>query len=99
MASLTVVWWRDIPAQVIARAGRSTVKRELPSRFAEAIDMAAMRGGARSADAYLEDWRKSDPTPCGEDLAAEVDRTVAEMDAAYDHERLKALVANGGRGN
>jgi hypothetical protein len=99
MASLTVLWWRDIPAQVIARAGRSTVKRELPPRFAEAIDMAAMRGGAKSADAYLDDWRKGDPSECGDDLAAEVDRAVADFDAAYDRERLKALIENGGRGN
>ena len=27
MATLTIVYWRDIPAQVIAKAGRTTAKR------------------------------------------------------------------------
>ena len=51
MAQLTIIWWRDIPAQVVAKAGRSSAKRELPPRFQEAIDPAAMRGGARDTDA------------------------------------------------
>jgi len=28
-----VVYWRDIPAQVICKAGRTTAKRELDKRF------------------------------------------------------------------
>lgn len=45
MADLIVVYWKDIPAQVKVRRGRETLRRELSSRFAEAIDMAAMRSG------------------------------------------------------
>ena len=30
MGSLTIIYWRDIPSQVIAKAGRKTAKRELP---------------------------------------------------------------------
>ena len=59
MAQLTVIWWRDIPAQVIAKAGRANAKRELPQRFQDAIDRAAMRGGARETDAYLAEWRRA----------------------------------------
>ena len=29
MASLTIVYWRDIPSQVIVKSGRSAAKREL----------------------------------------------------------------------
>ncbi|TIT71617.1 MAG: hypothetical protein E5W56_21600, partial [Mesorhizobium sp.] len=43
MADLIVVYWRDIPAQVIVKKGRQNAKRELPLRFTEAIDMCAMR--------------------------------------------------------
>ncbi|TJW83977.1 MAG: hypothetical protein E5X43_21975, partial [Mesorhizobium sp.] len=43
MADLIVVYWRDIPAQVIVKKGRQNAKRELPLRFTEAIDMSAMR--------------------------------------------------------
>ena len=37
MAEVTIVYWRDIPAQVIAKHGRQSAKRELPARFAEAL--------------------------------------------------------------
>ena len=60
MARLTILYWRDIPSQVIVKAGRKTAKRELPERFIRAIDAAAMRSGAQSTDAYLADWRRAD---------------------------------------
>ena len=46
MAEKVVVYWRDIPAQVIVKAGRKTAKRQLPERFEQAIDRAAMRAEA-----------------------------------------------------
>lgn len=96
-AALIVIYWRDIPAQVTARLGRANAKRELPVRFQEAIDMAAMRGGARDTDAYLAEWRRGAPEPCEGDLDDAVDAAVARLDALYDAARLKALVDNGGR--
>ncbi|KPF43719.1 virulence factor [Rhizobium sp. G187] len=99
MADKIVVFWRDIPAQVIVKKGRANAKRELSLRFTEAIDMAAMRSGAAETDAYLADWRKADPVPVGDDLDAEADAAVAEIEAAYDKARLVALVHAGGRDN
>ena len=71
MAEKVVVYWRDIPAQVIVKAGRKTAKRQLPERFEQAIDRAAMRAKLTGTDAYLEQWRRADPVPCGDDLEAE----------------------------
>jgi hypothetical protein len=99
MAELVVVYWRDIPAQVIVRKGRQNAKRELPLRFTEAIDMAAMRSGAAETDAYLAEWRKADPVPVGDDLEAEADKAAANLDATYDRERLVALAKAGGKEN
>ena len=59
MAKLITVYWRDIPAQVTAKAGRKTAKIQLTDRFQEAIDMAAMRAGKGSTDEYLEDWHRN----------------------------------------
>ena len=73
MADLIIVYWRDIPAQVIVKKGRQNAKRELPLRFTEAIDMCAMRTGAGDTDAYLAEWRKAEPVPVGDDLEAEAD--------------------------
>ncbi|MFI0846786.1 virulence factor [Mesorhizobium sp. IMUNJ 23232] len=99
MADLIVVYWRDIPAQIIVKRGRTSAKRELPLRFTEAIDMAAMRSGAAETDAYLAEWRKADPVPVGDNLEAEADKAAAEFDAKYDRERLVALAKSGGKEN
>lgn len=97
MASLTILYWRDIPSQVIVKAGRKSAKRELPERFIRAIDAAAMRAGASETDAYLADWRRADPVECGDDLEAEAQAAAERLDAEYDNARLAALAANEGR--
>lgn len=97
MADLIVVYWRDIPAQVIVRKGRQNAKRELPLRFTEAIDMCAMRTGAGDTDAYLAEWRKADPVSVSDELEAEADKALAAIDSEYDKDRLVALVKAGGR--
>ncbi len=97
MADLVIVYWRDIPAQVIVKKGRQTAKRELPQRFADAIDMAAMRSGAHGTDDYLAEWRKADPVPVSDDLDNEADAAVARLDATWNDERLTALAKSGGR--
>ncbi|MBO6716493.1 MAG: virulence factor [Rhizobiaceae bacterium] len=99
MADLIIVYWRDIPAQIIVRKGRQNAKRELPLRFTEAIDMAAMRSGASETDAYLAEWRKADPVSVSDDLEAEAEKAMADIDARFDHERLVALVKAGGKEN
>lgn len=100
MADLIVVYWRDIPAQVIIKKGRQNAKRELPMRFIQAIDACAMKVGAKSSSNYLDDWYKADPTPVeGDDLDAMADKAVADLDTRYDKEKLVALVNAGGREN
>jgi hypothetical protein len=97
MAELTVVYWRDIPAQVIAKAGRKTAKRQLADRFQDAIDRAAMQAKAADTDSYLADWRRGEPGPCGGDLEAEADAAVVRIEADYDADRLNRLILAGGR--
>ena len=95
MAKLTTVYWRDIPAQVIARDRRDSAKAVLTERFAEAIDRAAMRAQMAGTDAYLDQWRRAVDN-CGPDLEAEVDAAAAALERDYDDERLEALVKSGG---
>ena len=97
MAEKIIVYWRDIPAQVVVQKGRKRERRELPERFMQAVDAAAMRVGAKDSDAYLEEWRRGSPIPCSDDLVTEADNAVAEIDQRYDRETLKALVEQGGR--
>jgi hypothetical protein len=97
MANLIITYWRDIPSAVSVKAGRKEEKRMLADRFQEAIDMAAMRGGASDTDAYLADWRRADPVTVGEDLATAADQAKSDLETRYDKDRIKALIANGGR--
>lgn len=96
MADLIVVYWRDIPAQVIVKAGRRTERRQLDKRFETAIDAAAMRAGMTGTDAYLEQWRRGDPVAVDGDASEVADREAARLETEFDKERLKALVQNGG---
>ena len=97
MAQLTIVYWRDIPAQVIVKAGRKAAKRELPLRFTEAIDMAAMRSGAAETDAYLAEWRRGNAVEVSDDIEAEADRAAAAIEADWPQDRLVAVAKAGGR--
>jgi hypothetical protein len=92
MAQRIVVYWRDIPAQIIVKKGRESERRELPERFIQAIDRTAMRVGARDSDAYLKEWRRGGPEPCGDNLAAEAEAAVARLIETYDADRIERLV-------
>jgi len=96
MADVTVVYWRDMPAQVIVGRGRRGTKLPLPERFEQAIDRAAMKSGAAQSDDYMEGFRKADPVPVDgtdQDAAAAM---VAKIDADYDLARIKTLIENDG---
>ncbi|WP_308914899.1 virulence factor [Jannaschia sp. LMIT008] len=96
-ANVTVVYWRDIPAQVIVGQGRRAAKVQLGERFEQAIDRAAMRTGAAETDAYLAEWRKvPDGTADGDGTSAAKARA-AEIEADWPDHRLRAVALAGGR--
>jgi Virulence factor len=92
---LTVISWRDIPAQVRASDGERTARVELSGRFLEAIDAAAMTAGLVESGAYLDEWRRQS-RPCGRDLEREVAAEAERLEAEHPPERLQQLVAAGG---
>ncbi|ASP21845.1 virulence factor [Antarctobacter heliothermus] len=96
MAELTIVYWRDIPAQVIVGKGRRGAKVQLPERFEQAIDRAAMKTGAAETDAYLAEWHKVASGTVEGDMQEAANAAAARLDAEFDHERIKALIANDG---
>jgi len=96
MAHLSIISWRDIPAQVVVRRGRETAKVQLSARFQEAVDRAAMRAGRGSSDAYLADWRRSDARPCGEDIHAEAAAEAERIEARFTDLALEELIRSKG---
>ena len=98
-SSLTIVYWRDIPAQVVARTAQRgrAARRALPDRFQEAIDRAAMRAGLSGTDAYLAEWRRGDPFPGGGDPEAAAESLARRLETEFTEEVLASLVTSGGR--
>ena len=92
MAKLILISWRDVPSQVVVKQGRDTVRVQLSARFQEAVDRAAMRAGKGSSDAYIADWKRSEPRDCGDDLKAEAIAEVARIEARYSRADLEKLI-------
>ena len=96
MPEVTIVYWRDIPAQVIVGKGRRATKVQLPERFEQAIDRCAMKVGAKDADAYLSEWRKAPPYTIDGDPQEVATAEAARLEADHDGEKIRALIANDG---
>ena len=98
MVKLTLISWRDIPAQVIVQRGRTREKAQLSQRFHEAIDRAAMRAGKGSSDAYIAEWRRvATRIDTSDDLREIADNEVRRLEAEYSAERLQQMIRNHGR--
>ncbi len=96
MPEVTIVYWRDIPAQIIVGKGRGGAKVQLPERFEQAIDRAAMKVGADGTDAYLAEWRKAPPYDVDGDPRAVAEAEAKRIETEYDSDRIRALIANDG---
>ena len=96
MPEITIVYWRDIPAQVLVGRGRRGAKAPLPERFEQAIDRAAMKVGASDTDAYLAEWRRASGGEGDGEPQALTEATAARLEHDYDDARLRALIANDG---
>lgn len=92
---LTVIYWRDIPAQVRASAGRERAAVELPRRFMVAVDKAAMVADKKKVDEYVGEWRE-ETRPCGPDLQAEADTEAKRIVEAYPQDLIRSYVQRGG---
>ena len=97
MPEVTIVYWRDIPAQVIVGRGRKGAKRQLAERFEQAIDRAAMKSGLAGTDDYLSEWRKVQTATIEGEAVAIAEAEAERLEAEYDHELVKTLIANNGR--
>ncbi|WP_417839358.1 virulence factor [Tritonibacter scottomollicae] len=96
MPDVTIVYWRDIPAQVIVGKGRRGAKRQLEERFEQAIDRAAMKVNAKDSDAYLAEWRKAKPFSVEGEPGDVAEAEATRLEQDYDQDRLKDLIANDG---
>ena len=96
MSEFTVIYWRDIPTQIVSGRGRRARKHQLSDRFMVAVDKAAMASGLAATDGYLAQWRKI-PFDTPEENTELSARSIAEQfEREYPTSRLAELVGNGG---
>ena len=94
-SKIVTILWRDIPAQVMAREGRNVHRINLPGRFQQAIDRAAMEAGLIGTDDYLEEWRQEEVAG-DRDLESDAAQAAELIEARFSVEMLNAYAANGG---
>ena len=93
MAEYRVTRWAEIPSLVTARdASGGTAKVELPARFQEAIDDAAMRRGMAGSDAYLEQWHHDEWHEADGSADEVAGRIAAELDEQHPPDRLAGML-------
>ncbi|MEI2776227.1 MAG: virulence factor [Tetrasphaera sp.] len=83
MTEYQITFWRDLPSMVTARNPHETVKEQLPQRFLDAIDEAAMRLGDTGADDYLAGWTRGEWVVTPEDPATACAMVTGELEAEW----------------
>ncbi len=96
MVDVFIVYWRDMPAQVIVGKGRKSAKVQLPERFEQAIDRTAMKTGAEDTDSYLAEWRKAAAYQIEGDQEEVAQSEANRIDTKYDQAKIKQRRASNG---
>jgi len=97
MVKKTLIYWRDIPAQVIVQRGRKREKALLSARFQEAIDRAAMRAGKGSSDAYMSEWRRESSSVVSDAGLREIaEQETSRLELEFSDEALLQLIRSNG---
>ena len=93
-----IVYWRDIPSQVIVKKGRNKGKILLSARFQNAIDRAAMRARKRDDDAYTKEWKRARSVIAadGQEPQQAAGLAAQQIEADYSDQRLLELIKNHG---
>jgi hypothetical protein len=60
MATYKVLYWQEIPSQIVAEDDESEISLPLAAKFMEHIESAAMSRGLAGGDDYLAQWRWSE---------------------------------------
>ena len=97
MVKKILIYWRDIPSQIIVQRGRKREKAALSHRFQEAIDRAAMRAGKGGSDAYMSEWRReSSSMETDAELRDIVVQEASRFEAEFSDDLLTQMIRNHG---
>ena len=92
MSEYQVMRWHQIPSMIIAREGEQVIKVQLPSRFQETIDEAAMRLGEIDADAYTSGWARDPWVEATEKPQELADRIANGLEEEFSEEYMQQFL-------
>lgn len=95
MSQLKIVYWHDIPGQVVARKGRKNVRYRLSSRFSDAIERASYRVKKQGEDGLFAPWHSVDQAYSG-DVIEQAQQLVQQLEHRYDDAVLDRLIRASG---
>lgn len=96
MAQLKIVYWRDIPGQVVFKQGRRNTRLRLSVRFMKAIERAAYRLKKQQKDALFEPWRDVAQVVDG-DVREQAQLLVRQLEEQYSDAVLEQLIHASGK--
>ncbi len=95
MAQLRIVYWRDIPGQVVIREGRRNTRLRLSPRFSRAIERAAYRLKKHDENALFDPWHDV-AQPFDGDVREQAQQLVQNLEIQYSDEVLETLIRASG---
>lgn len=96
MAKLKIVYWNDIPGQVVVREGRLNTRIRLPARFTRAIERAAYRLKKQDKDAFFDPWHDVEQ-PFDGDIREQAKILVRTLEEQYSEAVLDKLIRTNGK--
>ena len=84
MASYRVLYWQEIPSQIVASDDDGEVSLPMPQKFIERIDELAVARGLAGSDEYLDQWNWSDDEDRDGSAEEVAQALLAEFEAGAD---------------
>jgi hypothetical protein len=96
VAKLKIVYWNDIPGQVVMREGRRSTRIRLSPRFMKAIERAAYRLKKQQKDAFFDPWHDVEQ-PFNGDIREQAKILVRQLEEQYSEAVLDKLIRASGK--
>jgi len=84
MTTYKILYWQEIPSQIVAEDEENAVSVPLADKFMELIETAAMSRGLAGSDDYLAQWKWSDSRERDGTAEAVAQALKAELESKTD---------------
>jgi len=96
VAKLKIVYWNDIPGQIVVREGRRSTRIRLSPRFMKAIERASYRLKKQNKDAFFDPWHDVDQ-PFNGDIREQAKILLRQLEERYSEAVLDKLIRASGK--